>query len=72
MNGYAVERHQALENTHVLFEGENLPLLDAHRVIPLLASSPCVFVKTANNTPIEQLISGTYCHPLIKPTTVYL
>src|SRR5271156_5865675 len=63
-----VERHQALENTHVLFEGENLPLLDAKAHIWALASPPCIFVKTANNTPSEQLISGTYCHPDLVPS----
>ena len=37
-------------------------------MIPLLASPPCVFVKTPNNTAIEQLISGTYCHPDLVPS----
>src|SRR5271156_2847535 len=64
----AVERHQALENTHVFFEGENLPLQDANVHICTLASPPCIFVKTANNAPIEQLISGTYCHPDLVPS----
>src|SRR5271156_1486551 len=64
----ALERHQVLENTRKLFEGENLPLLDANRMIPLLASPPCIFIKTANNTTSEQLISGTYVHPDLIPS----
>src|SRR5271156_175075 len=64
----ALERHQVLENTRKLFEGENLTLLDANRVIPLLASPPCIFIRTANNTTSEQLISGTYVHPDLIPS----
>src|SRR3981189_1065548 len=32
-----------------------------------LASPSCIFVKTDNNTPTEQLKSGTYCHPDLIP-----
>src|SRR5271156_2620004 len=65
----AVERHQALVNTQVSFVDQNLTLQDAKVQISALASPPCVFVKTSNNTPTEQLISGTYCHPLIIYTS---
>src|SRR5271156_6627729 len=47
----AVERHQALVNTQVSFAAPNFTLQDANAHICALASPPCVYVKTANNTP---------------------
>jgi len=58
---------EAYENIHVPFVEPNFMLLDANRVIPLLASPPCIFIKISNNTSTEQLISGTYCHPVLIP-----
>ena len=64
----ALERHQALENTQASFATPNFTLQNANRHIMRLASPPCIFVKTTNNTSIEQLISGTYCHPDLVPS----
>ena len=56
-----------LENTHANSNISNFTLRDANHQIWRLASSPCIFIKTANNTPIECIISGTYYHPLLIP-----
>src|SRR5271156_5032809 len=46
-----LERHQALENNQASFGIPNFTLQDANSQMWLLASPPCIFVKTANNTP---------------------
>src|SRR3981189_288275 len=60
----ALERNMALENTQVTSAST---LEDANHQIWRLASPPCIFVKTDNNTPTDQLKSGTYCHPVLIP-----
>src|SRR3977135_1254479 len=57
---HALECNMALENAQ---DTSVSTLRDAKGTIAPLASLPCIFVKTANNTPTEQLKSGTYCHP---------
>ena len=64
----AHEKQMALENTPLDLTNPDFALRDAKTVIPVLASTPCIFIKTANNTPTEQLISGTYCHPDLIPS----
>src|SRR3981189_1367012 len=60
----ALERNMALKNTQVTSAST---LEDANHQIWRLASPPCIFVKTDNNTPTDQLKSGTYCHPVLIP-----
>ena len=64
----ALEKVKELENTPVNSSNPDFTLRDANVQICTLASPPCIFIKTANNSPIEQLISGTYCHPDLVPT----
>ena len=52
-----------LENTQASELDSSLALGYANPGIPGLASTPCIFDKTTNNTPREQLVSVTYCHP---------
>src|SRR3977135_1801379 len=61
---HALENKLALENTHGTSAST---LLDASEQICSEASPPCIYIKTDNNTPIEQLKSGTYCHRLLIP-----
>src|SRR3977135_1932241 len=61
---HALENKLALENT----QGTSAStLLDASEQICSEASPPCIYIKTDNNTPIEQLKAGTYYHPLLIP-----
>ena len=64
---HALEDNMALQNTHGSLENSDSTLADANLGITPLASPACIFVKTANNTPTEQLKSGTYCHPDLIP-----
>src|SRR3977135_1818622 len=64
---HALEDNMALQNTHGSLENSDSTLADANGGITPLASPPCIFVKTTNNTPTEQLKSGTYCHPDLIP-----
>ena len=62
---------QPLENMAVLGNTQDTSaptLRDANVQICTLASPPCIFVKTANNTTTEQLKSGTYIHPDLVPS----
>ena len=64
----ALEKVKELENTQVNSINSDFALRDANVQICTLASPPCITIKTANNTPTEQLISGTYCHPDLIPS----
>ena len=60
----ALERSMALENRH----GTSASTLQGtSEQICSEVSPPCIFVKTGNIAPTEQLISGTYCHPDLVP-----
>ena len=48
-------------------QNSNLVLGDANQQIFGLAPSACISMKTGNNSPADQVISGTYCHPDLIP-----
>ena len=48
-------------------QNANLTLGDANRQICGLAPSACISIKTGNNSPADQVISRTYCHPDLIP-----
>ena len=64
---HVLEDNMALQNSHGSLENSDSTFADAKGGITPLASPPCIFVKTANNTPTEQLKSSTYCHPDLIP-----
>ena len=51
-----------------LSDNADLTLGDANHQMWGLASSPCIFKKTDNNTHVQQIISGTYAHPDLIPS----
>src|ERR1700722_4067008 len=63
----AVENKLALEITQQTISNPSTTLLDAKPHICGLASPPCIFIQTTNNTEVDKLIRGTYCHPLLIP-----
>ena len=48
-------------------QNSNVTLPDGDQQICGLPSSTSISVKTGNNTPTDQVISGTYCHPDLIP-----
>jgi KilA-N domain/Zinc finger, C2H2 type len=48
-------------------QNSNVTLPDGDQQICGLPSSTSISVKTGNNTPTDQVISGTYCHPELIP-----
>ena len=48
-------------------QNSNVILPDGDQQICGLPSSTSISVKTGNNTPTDQVISGTYCHPDLIP-----
>ena len=60
----ALENKWALENTH----GTSASTLqNGNDQIWALPSPPCKSVQTLNETEVDRLKSGTYCHPLLIP-----
>ena len=60
----ALENKLALENTH---DTSDSTLRDGNDQIWALPSPPCKSVQTHNDTDVERIKSGTYCHPLLIP-----
>ena len=63
----ALENKLALENTHGSSENSDLTLLNGNVRIITLPSPPCKFIQTCNETEMDRVKSGTYCHPLLIP-----
>ena len=63
----ALENKLALENTHDSSENSDLTLADGNVRIITLPSPPYKIVHNLNQTDVERVISGTYCHPLLIP-----
>src|SRR3981189_1188204 len=60
----ALENKWALENTH----GPSASTLqNGNDQIFAFPSPPCKSVQTLNETEVDRLKSGTYCHPLLIP-----
>ena len=59
-----LERSMALGNRH---DTSASTLQGTSEQICSEVSPPCIFVKTGNIAPTEQLISDTYCHPDLVP-----
>src|SRR5436190_18202728 len=64
----AHEKQMVLDNTPLDLTNSDFALRDSKTGITVLVSTPCVSIQTANKTPTEQLISGTYCHPDLIPS----
>src|SRR3977135_2946406 len=61
---HALENKLALENT----QGTSTSTLqDSSEQICSDLSPPCKFVQTCNETEMDRVKSGTYCHPLLIP-----
>jgi len=58
---------RVLENTQVDFQNSDLALQISNVRIITLQNLACIQVQTRNRSDEEQLISGTYCHPLLIP-----
>ena len=63
----ALENQMAQENTQGSLEYSDLALQISNVRIIKLQNLACIQVQTRNRSDEEQLISGTYCHPLLIP-----
>ena len=58
---------EACQNTPYNFPKSDAMLLDTKVGIPTLPSAMYKHVQTKNQSMVDKLISGTYCHPLLIP-----
>jgi hypothetical protein len=59
----AVENKLTLEITQQTISNPSTTLVDAKPHICGLASPPCIFIQTSNNTEVDKLIAGTLLPP---------